>query len=302
MRFKAPPPPPEGPVLDLLQGRHVKLSPDDEGGVRRVLPTRGRRLVGGWCFADHFGPTLSSGGGGGVGPHPHIGLQTVTWLISGRTRHHDSIGTEQLIVSGEVNWMTAGHGISHAEDGESAAGDEVHGVQLWVALPESARHRAPLFEHVLPAVGEVDGATATVIAGTFAGLTCDATTFSPLVGVDLQLPGGRGHTVPLEPSFEHALLALDGPATVEGVTVEPGQLLYLGRQRSALTVEADAPVRTLLIGGEPLGEPVVMWWNFVFRDGAEAAEAARAWNAGDARFGTVEGSPSRRISAPPFPA
>jgi redox-sensitive bicupin YhaK (pirin superfamily) len=300
MRFLAPPPPADGPVLDLLPGRLAHLTPGD-GGVRRLLPTRGRRLVGGWCFADHFGPSRASGERGGIGPHPHIGLQTVTWLISGRTRHRDSLGTEQPIVSGEVNWMTAGHGICHAEDGEAAAGEEVHGVQLWVALPEAARHRPPMFEHVLPPVGGVDGATATVIAGAFAGLTCAATTFSPLVGVDAQLPGGRGHDLPLDATFEHAVMVIEGAVRVEGVEVAPGALLYLGRRRDHVRVGAAGPARVLLLGGAPLGEPVKMWWNFVFREAAEAAEAARAWSAREARFGTVTGSPSPWIPAPAFP-
>lgn len=299
LRFKPPPPPAAGPTLVVLPGRVPQFG---GGTIRRVLPHPKRRLIGAWCFADHFGPTPSGGPTGGVGPHPHIGLQTVTWLISGQTRHRDSLGTNQLIRAGEVNWMTAGHGICHAEDGENSSGDVVHGVQLWVALPEHARHGPPQFEHHTPPTGLVDGAVATVIAGTFAGLHIPATVHSPLVGVDLVLTDGRAHTLPLDPTFEHGLMVLSGAATVEDCKVSPGSLLDLGRRRSSLNIRGEDGARVMLLGGAPLDEPVAMWWNFVFRTADEAAEAARGWNAHSPRFGTVEGSPSPWIGAPDFPA
>lgn len=280
LRFKPPPPPASGPVCDLLSGRTASVG---GGSVRRVLPHPKRRLVGAWCFADHFGPSRSAGDvpGQGVGPHPHIGLQTVTWLLAGRTRHRDSLGTNQVIASGQLNWMTAGRGIAHAEDGENSPGDIVHGVQLWVALPEAHRHGAPAFEHIPdPPQVQTGGATVTLLAGSLLGETCPATTFSPLLGADLALPGGASAlTLPLQPDFEHAVMVLEGTVTVEGRPVTPNHLLYLGTRRSALTLQG--PGRALLLGGAPLQEPVAMWWNFVFRDPDEAAAAAQAWNDAD---------------------
>ncbi len=161
-----------GPVVEVEPGR---LATVGSLPVRRVLPHRTRRTVGAWCFADHVGPVLTQGVGAlGIGPHPHMGLQTVTWLVSGELLHLDSLGSEQLIRPGQLNLMTAGHGVAHAEEDPGRA-TELHAVQLWVAQPESTRDGAPAFEHhgELPRFG-LDGGDATVLIGEFGGLTSPA--------------------------------------------------------------------------------------------------------------------------------
>src|SRR6266853_3195845 len=133
-------------MLERIETRAAEIG----GGlvIRRALPSRRRRMVGAWCFFDHAGPMeFGRGGGMGVGPHPHIGLQTFTWMIEGAVMHRDSLGNEQLITPGQVNLMTAGRGISHAEDSDSAGGGRLHAVQLWIALPDTERHRAPAFRN-----------------------------------------------------------------------------------------------------------------------------------------------------------
>jgi redox-sensitive bicupin YhaK (pirin superfamily) len=267
--------------------------------VRRALPRRERRTVGAWCFVDHFGPVDAERSDAmQVGPHPHIGLQTVTWLLEGEVLHTDSLGTEQPIRPGQLNLMTAGHGIAHAEEGQPSRG--CHGIQLWVAQPESTRHGAPAFEHheELPQVA-LEGATATVLVGTLAGAVSPARHDTPLVGADLSLRAGTT-AVPLDPAWEHALVVADGTAEVDGTTVKPGELAYLEPGRSELGLHAVDDSRVLLIGGEPFGETVLMWWNFVGRT-REEIDAARAdWNAHDARFGDV-GTSLGRITAPGTP-
>ena len=188
--------------------------------VRRALPRRERRTVGPWCFADHMGPApVTETAGLDIGPHPHTGLQTVTWLLSGEALHRDSLGTEQLIRAGQLNLMTAGHGVAHSEEATGRYRGVLHGVQLWVAQPERTRHGAAAFEHhaELPRV-ELDNAVATVLVGGFAGAASPARRDSPLVGVDGALRPGSG-AWPLEPAFEYALVVLDGRALVQGEPV-----------------------------------------------------------------------------------
>lgn len=267
--------------------------------VRRALPRRERRTVGAWCFVDHFGPVDAERSAAmQVGPHPHIGLHTVTWLLEGEVLHTDSLGTEQPIRPGQLNLMTAGGGIAHAESGQPS--DGCHGIQLWVAQPESTRHGAAAFEHhaELPQV-ELDGATATVLVGELAGAASPARHDTPLVGADLSLRTGTT-TVPVDPAWEHALVVADGAAEVDGTTVKPGELAYLEPGRSELGLHVADDSRVLLIGGEPFGETVLMWWNFVGRT-REEIEAARAdWNGHGSRFADVR-TPLGRITAPGTP-
>ena len=266
----------------------------DVGGitVRRALPKRQRRTIGAWCFLDHMGPSEVTMA---VGPHPHTGLHTVTWLLEGEALHRDSLGTEQPIRPGQLNLMTAGRGVSHAEEGRS---DRVHGVQLWVAQPDATRHGDPAFEHhgELP-VAELDGVTATVLIGALAGAASPARADTPLVGVELAVHGEA--TVPLAAAFEHGIVALDGPIAVGDEVVRPGHLAFLGQERDELPVApVDGPARALLVGGEPFGPPPLMWWNFVGRSWDEIDEAALEWNGGTTdRFGDP-GSPLDRIAAP----
>jgi hypothetical protein len=290
-----------GPV-EVAEGRRTEV-----GGlpVQRALPQRRRRTVGAWCFVDHFGPVAVERNGGGeaamlVGPHPHIGLQTVTWVLDGEVLHHDSLGSEQLIKPGQLNLMSAGRGVAHAEETPSGATGVLHGLQLWVAQPDATRHGPAAFEHhsSLP-VAEAGGAVATVLVGRLAGARSPARTDSPLVGADLVVRGPA--TLGLEPAFEHAVLVVDGPLAVNGTAVPPGGMAYLepgGAELGLDTAGGDGAARALLLGGEPFPEPVLMWWNFVARTREEMVDARSAWEAGDDRFGPVE-TGLGRIPAPP---
>lgn len=300
-------------VLDapeLLAPREVPLGGPRAMTVRRTLPHRERRMVGAWCFVDHYGPhDVDAEAGMDVPPHPHTGLQTVSWLLEGEVRHHDSIGSTQMVRPGQLNLMTAGHGISHSEQtpppGERTT-NALHGVQLWVALPAAARAVAPAFEHhaALPVV-DVDGTRVTVVMGSLAGATSPATTYSPLVGAELSLRSGTHATVPVDATFEHAVLAMDGDIDVDGHLVRRGELLYLPpgptQLRLAAPDDSDAPACALLIGGEPFAERIVMWWNFVGTDHDEIVAAREHWQAGDARFGDVMAYGPGRLDAPALP-
>ena len=273
----------------------------DVGGipVRRALPTRERRMVGAWCFLDHAGPVdYPAGGGVQVGPHPHIGLQTFTWMIEGEILHSDSLGNRQPIRPGQVNVMTAGHGISHAEESPNDRDGRNQLVQLWIALPDGERARAPMFQHCpdLPRM-EREGFEITLLVGDWLGAASPATVFSPLLGADLRADNAAATTLPLRPDFEHAVVCLEGGIRIEGEALAPGTLLYLGLGRETLRIECDSAARLLLVGGEPFGEDVLLWWNFVGRSAEDMAQATQDWNHGD-RFGEVPGTKLRRLVAP----
>jgi redox-sensitive bicupin YhaK (pirin superfamily) len=288
-------------VLELLPGKEVLLG--ESTRVRRLLPTLGRRLVGAWAFVDHYGPDdVAARAGMQVAPHPHTGLQTVSWLLEGAVHHRDSLGSDVTFGPGELALMTAGHGIAHAEQSPVEHPRFLHGAQLWVALPESHRDTAPAFEHhgTLPG-WTADGVTTTVLMGSFGGATSPGVAYTPLVGVDLDLAAGVDVEVPLEPDFEYGLLASSGAATIEGAPLERGAMLYLGTGRRTLRLTAAEPTRLLLLGGEPFEEQLVMWWNFVGRSGEEIADYAEQWNAESARFGAVVGYDGDRLEAPPLP-
>jgi redox-sensitive bicupin YhaK (pirin superfamily) len=221
----------------------------------------------------------------------------VTWLLEGELLHRDSLGSEQAIRPGQLNVMTAGHGVSHAEEPTGRTGGGLHGVQLWVAQPEATRHGPPAFEHhaTLPQL-ELGPVRATVLAGELAGAESPARSDTDLVGVDLQLGAGSVE-LPVRGPFEHALVVLEGSVRIEGRTVAPGALAYLAPGRDQLGLAADGPARLLLVGGEPFESAVTMWWNFVGRSRDEVAAAGRQWNAGSERFGDP-GSAMDRILAP----
>jgi redox-sensitive bicupin YhaK (pirin superfamily) len=266
--------------------------------VRRALPRRGRRTVGAWCFADHLGPADVTGDAG-IAPHPHTGLATVTWLLDGELRHRDSLGSDQAIRPGELNLMTAGHGVSHSEESAERRAGRLEGVQLWVAQPGGARLGEAAFEHhaALPEAA-YDGCAATVLVGELGGTASPARHDTPLVGADVTLSGPGGGSLPLRADWEYAVLPLRGAVGVEGRVVAPGQLAYLGLGRDELGLDpVEGAARVLLLGGEPF-EPVVMWWNFVARSREEMIEACRAWEGESDRFGPVE-SHLGRIPAPP---
>jgi redox-sensitive bicupin YhaK (pirin superfamily) len=283
-------------VTELLSARPFPLG--DGTVVRRLLPQRRLRTVGAWCFADHYGPDdVTDSAGMAVPPHPHTGLQTVSWLLEGEIVHRDSLGSLQRVRPRELSLMTSGRGISHSEESPDDRPPVLFGVQLWVALPATAAGTDPAYEHhaQLPVV-EHGPLTATVVLGTHAGVRSPGTTYSPLVGLDVLVEGDG--ELPLDPGFEHAVLVLDGSAVVDGQPLEVGELLALGSDRDALALSGSG-ARVMVLGGEPLGEPLVLWWNFVCRSGEEVAQAREDWESGD-RFGTVEGYRGQRLTAPPL--
>lgn len=269
--------------------------------VRRALPTRGRRTVGAWCFADHYGPAeVNDRFRPDIGPHPHMGLQTVTWLIDGEVVHRDSLGSEQPIRPGQLNLMTAGRGVAHAEEAPGAYRGPIHGIQLWVAQPSATRDGAAAFEHhaELPRV-ECDGCEATVIVGEFGGAVSTARRDSDHCGVDLSVPAGRT-VLPVDPRYEHAVVVALGAVSVGDDTVAPGRLLYLGPGRDELVLDCAEPSRALLLGGVPFGEELLMWWNFVARTREEVDAAYDDWEAGSDRFGSVASGLARIDTTGPF--
>lgn len=297
-----------GPGIEVVASREAIV-----GDVRvlRALPRRGHRTVGAWCFADHMAPPDPAGAPGGarldIGPHPHIGLQTVTWLVAGEVVHHDSLGSEQAIRPGQLNLMTAGQGVAHAEESPPGATTGAQGVQLWVAQPEATRHGPAAFEHhaELPRVA-LGGTEATVLVGGFAGADSPARRDTDHMGADLRLAPGAT-TVPVRADHEHALVVLDGPVRVAGPgpdlaehQVDGGHLAYVAPGPAELTLTTTEGGRALLLGGVPFPEPLVMWWNFVARTHDEVDAARRAWAEGNDRFGGVR-SGLGRVPAPPVP-
>jgi redox-sensitive bicupin YhaK (pirin superfamily) len=285
------------PVREIVPGREVVLGGTRGMAVVRTLPTRDRRMVGAWCFVDHFGPDTVREGGMRVAPHPHTGLQTVTWLVEGDVRHTDSIGSDQRIEPGQLNLMTAGRGIAHAEQSPPDADPVLHGLQLWVALPAAYRWTDPGFEHHadLPRI-QLGDAVATVLMGGLAGAVSPATAYTPLVGAQIAVSGAA--EVPVREDFEYAAVTIDGAPVIDGAPLAPGSLLYLGCGRSALPLAGAG--RLLLLGGEPFAEEIVMWWNFIGRSHDEIATFRDDWSAGRG-FGTVGGFDGDPLPAPALP-
>ncbi len=285
--------------VEVREGRRAEV-----GGlpIARVLPTKGRRTVGPWCFVDLMGPEeVLDPDPMEVGPHPHTGLSTVTWLLSGEALHTDSLGTEQVIRPGQLNLMTAGRGIAHAELG--TPDEATRGVQMWLAQPDATRNGANAFEHHgdLPRLA-LDGAeVALLVGGLGEGPTSPARQDHPTVGAQLDLRAAGGVEVPLDATFEHGLVPLDGPVLVAGQVVEVGSLALVPAGAEVLPLEVRTPGRAMLLGGAPLGEDVKMWWNFVARTTDEITAAWRAWRDHDTdRFGPVP-SILDRIDAPTPP-
>ncbi|MFF2959073.1 pirin family protein [Streptomyces sp. NPDC057963] len=288
------------PVRELLTPRHVQLGESTE--VRRLLPNLGRRMVGAWAFVDHYGPDDIAGEPGmQVPPHPHMGLQTVSWLHDGEVLHRDSLGSLRTIRPRELGLMTSGRAISHSEESPKSHARFLHGAQLWVALPDAHRHVEPHFQHhtELPTV-TAPGLTATLILGELDGATSPGTAYTPIVGADLSLDAGAEARLPLDPDFEYAVLSMSGRAEVDGVPVLPGSMLYLGCGRAELPLRADTDAGLMLLGGEPFEEEIVMWWNFIGRSHEEIAQARSDWAVG-ARFGEVHGYDGGRLAAPELP-
>ncbi|MBB5078544.1 pirin family protein [Nonomuraea endophytica] len=269
---------------ELLTGRAVPLGGPRAMTVTRTLPHVRRRMIGAWCFVDAYGPETAAMR---VPPHPHTGLQTVSWLVEGEVLHRDSLGSLRAVQPGQLNLMTAGRGISHSE--ESAEGGTLHGVQLWVALPEQHRGVQPAFEHHadLPVLEGPEYRSRVLMGGP-----SPATAYSPLTGAEVAVDGRA--ELPVEPGFEHGLLLLDGAVT----QVPDGPLLYLPPGRERIVLEGRG--RVLLIGGEPFAEEIVMWWNFVGRSHDDIAAYRKEWMEGSG-FGEVRGFDGAPLPAPELP-
>nr|WP_243418191.1 pirin family protein [Actinomycetospora cinnamomea] len=298
------------PQVEVLTPRAVPLGGPRAMSVRRTLPQRQRSLVGAWCFVDHYGPDDTSASGGmDVPPHPHTGLATVSWLFTGEVEHRDSLGVHAIVRPGELNLMTAGHGIAHSE--VSTPGTTVlHGVQLWVALPEHARDAPRDFAHHVPAPVTLEGATVRVFLGDLAGASSPVVTTTPLLGAELLVDAGARLALDVDPAFEHGLLVDGGRVALQGQPLGPGELGVVdpGPRRLEITA-ADGRARLVLLGGPPFGEQIVMFWNFVGRSHEEIVAFREAWEAGSERFGEVEGYVARdgrrgaaaRLPAPALP-
>lgn len=303
---------------ELLTARDVPLGGLRAMTVRRTIPQRARSLIGAWCFADHYGPDdISQTGGMQVAPHPHTGLATVSWLFEGRIQHRDSAGNVQAVLPGELNLMNAGRGISHSEISDPTGPATLHGVQLWVALPDQDRFSEPMLHHFVPPVSESDGVRLRVFLGSAAGQSSPVPTYTALLGAQLDFAPGARVELDLDQDFEYGVLVDSGHITAAGEPVAPAQLRYFPPGAARMSLAAgDEPARVILLGGEPLGESLVMWWNFVGRDHDEIAAFREEWqhqitrdgalitdtqDSAPGRFGRAEGDHLPPIPAPPMP-
>lgn len=268
--------------------------------IRRALPHHDRKTIGAWCFLDHFGPLdLANTEGLHIGPHPHIGLQTFTYPLAGEILHRDSLGSKQKIQPGQVNLMTAGKGISHSE--ESLPDTLLHGVQLWIALPDNVRHMEPNFIHYenIPSL-ELDHLKINILAGEFSNSVSPVQVYSPLVGLEFNATKDTTTNLPLNPKFEYGILPLIGNVEIADEIVDIDTLLYLPCGKASLPIRVQKDSRILIIGGEPFKEEILIWWNFVARSKEEMVEATNAWNNHTA-FGEVKGYQGEKLKPPPLP-
>ncbi|WP_432152960.1 pirin family protein [Streptomyces tricolor] len=291
------------PRVEVLTPRDVPLGGPRAMTVRRTLPQRTRTLIGAWCFADHYGPDdVSDTGGMDVAPHPHTGLQTVSWLFSGEIEHRDSLGSHAFVRPGELNLMTGGYGISHSEVSTPRT-TVLHGVQLWVALPEEHRATARDFRHYVPEPVRTDGAEISVFLGSLAGAASPVPTFTPLLGAEIVLRPRVTVTLAVDPAFEHGLLVDRGTVRLADALLAPAELGYVhpGPRTLTLANESDDTARAVLLGGTPFEEEIVMWWNFIGRSHEDIVRAREEWENSSERFGAVEGYPGDRLPAPVLP-
>ncbi|QLL07492.1 pirin family protein [Mycobacterium vicinigordonae] len=296
---------PTAAVSEVLRPREVPLGGPRAIRVQRTLPQRQRSLIGAWCFIDHYGPAATQMD---VPPHPHTGLQTVSWLFDGEVEHRDSAGVHAMVHPGELNLMTAGAGICHSE--VSTPGRVLRGAQLWVALPDSARDTGRAFAHYRPEETLLPSARLKVFLGELAGSRSPVTPFTPLLGAQVDLDPGAGVDLSVDPAFEHGVLCDAGPVQMGGVTLAVAELGYQGPGHQTLHLRSagGAPARVLLLGGVPFGEQLVMWWNFVGRSHDDIVAYRQSWQDGNDgpaadRFGAVAGyrGPVTRLPAPPLP-
>lgn len=271
-------------IEHVIQKRRRDLGGGFEVG--RVLPYNGGKMVGPFIFFDHMGPTVFPAGISrdvDVKPHPHIGLSTITYLFDGEVMHRDSVGSAQPIRPREVNWMTAGRGITHSERLERARreGGRLHGIQAWVALPDGKEEIDPAFAHyeaVDQPVFEGDGTWGCLIAGEMFGLKAKAATYSPLSYVHWELtPGARAELPAVH--AERAVYVVDGAIEIAGTTLNEGQMAILARNGAAAFIRAQTQATVMAIGGEPVG-PRFIEWNFVSSSRQRIEQAKADWRAG----------------------
>jgi hypothetical protein len=275
----------------------------DLGGfeVRRALPAAERQMVGPFIFFDQFGPVLMRAGQGiDVRPHPHIGLATVTWLFDGAIYHRDSLGSQQPIAPGELNWMTAGRGIVHSERtaaAELARDRQVFGIQSWVALPKAFEETAPAFEHVamdrLPLI-EDRGVVVRVVAGSVYGARSPVKTHSDLFYADVRMTAGSVLPLPADHE-ERGIYIAEGEIAIADQSFAAGRLLVF-RPGDAISVKALSDARIMLLGGEPMDGPRHIWWNFVSSSKDKIEAAKDDWKRG--RFAIVPGDDKDFIPLP----
>ncbi|QSB03952.1 pirin family protein [Natronoglycomyces albus] len=301
--------------IQVLSGREVPLGGPRSMLVRRTLPHRERSFIGAWCFVDHYGPAdIREANGMDVPPHPHTGLQTVSWLFEGEIEHRDSGGEHGFVRPGEVNLMTGGRGIAHSEVSTPSTAI-LHGLQLWVALPEADADAPRQFTHHAPeriALSDRSGcrivggeAHARVFIGSLAGETSPVPTYSPLLGVEITMGADATLVLEVRSDFEHGVLVDTGEVAMEGVRLGPADLgcRDAGAKTLRLRTLKSSPARIVLLGGEPFAEEIVMWWNFVGRSHEEIERFRTEWQNESDRFGQVEGyqGTTKRLPAPPLP-
>lgn len=264
--------------------------------VRRTLPHRELRTIGAWCFIDHYGPDRVVMD---VPPHPHTGLQTVSWLFDGQITHHDSGDNHAAVRPGELNIMTAGAGICHSEVSTSSS-NVLHGAQLWTVLPSSARFTERRFEHYVPPLVTFDGGCALVFLGSLLGSTSPVRTYTPLVGAEIRLDPGTVLHLHLNEGFEHGILVDSGAVAASSFPIPATSLGYFppGSASVELKNPGSEPARMLLIGGEPFEEEFIMWWNFIGRTHEEIEQFRTEWEAESDRFGRVDGYIGRGSDSP----
>lgn len=296
------PMPGDARAADLIETVIVPRARDLGGfEVRRALPSAQRQMVGPFIFFDQFGPVLMRAGQGiNVRPHPHIGLSTVTWLFDGMIFHRDSLGSEQPITPGELNWMTAGRGIVHSERTpplELQRERQVFGIQSWVALPKHLEETAPAFEHVaavdLPLIDE-KGVSVRVVAGTVFGATSPVKTQSDLFYAEVNMLAGTA--IPFDPAYEErGIYVAAGEIEIAEQVFNEGRLLVF-RPGDAITIRARSNARIMLLGGEPMDGPRHIWWNFVSSSKERLEAAKEDWK--QARFAIVPGDEKEFIPLP----
>jgi redox-sensitive bicupin YhaK (pirin superfamily) len=299
---------PVGDAVDLIETVIVPRARDLGGfEVRRALPAPKRQMVGPFIFFDQMGPAeFVTGQGIDVRPHPHIGLATVTYLYKGKIHHRDSLGTDQWIEPGAVNWMVAGNGITHSERTDGAIRERPHdlfGIQTWVALPESAEEDAAAFEHAakdtLPLM-DGEGKQVRLILGTAYGERAPVQTYSEMFYADAVLqPGAK---LPLPDDHEdRGIYVLSGAVTVSGETFEAGQMMVF-RPGDQISVTAGLEgARVMLLGGETMGGSRYIWWNFVASSQDKIDAAKEAWRAGDWTHGRFKLPPGDDKEFIPLP-